>query len=124
LSGRKSPYRRSISVRRVLNSANLSELATEVAEKLGNAKRFAEIHAKLQSIKKIEAAPLYEIIVDHELDDVAEIFGRLNTAGTTIRESDIVVALVAAKQQGWIRQKFDPFLKDLESKGFEGGKPI
>ena len=24
-----------------------------------------------------------------------------------------------AKQQGWIRQKFDPFLKDLELKGFE-----
>ena len=31
----------------------------------------------------------------------------------------IIVALVAAKQQGWIRQKFNPFLKDLELKGFE-----
>lgn len=108
-----------LSVRRVLNSANLSELASEVAEKLGGIKRFAEIHEKLQSIKKIEAAPLYEIIVDHELEDVAEIFGRLNTAGTKIRESDIIVALIASKQQGWIRQKFDPFLRDLESKGFE-----
>jgi hypothetical protein len=108
-----------LSVRRVLNSANLSELAADLAEKLGNAKRFAEIHEKLQSIKKIETAPLYEIIVEHELEDVAEIFARLNTAGTKIRESDIIVALVAAKQQGWIRQKFDPFLKDLESKGFE-----
>lgn len=108
-----------LSVRRVLNSANLSELAVEIAETLGDTKRFAEIHEKLQSIKTIESAPLYEIIVDHELEDVAEIFGRLNTAGTKIRESDIVVALVAAKQQGWIRQKFDPFLKDLEVKGFE-----
>ncbi len=107
-----------LSVRRVLNSHNLSELAAEVAEKLG-AKRFAEVHEKLQSIKKIETAGLYEIIVDHELEDVAEIFARLNTAGTKIRESNIVVALVAAKQQGWIRQKFDPFLKDLELKGFE-----
>lgn len=50
---------------------------------------------------------------------MAEIFGRLNTAGTKIRESDIIIALVAAKQQGWIRQKFDPFLRDLELKGFE-----
>jgi hypothetical protein len=57
--------------------------------------------------------------VDHELEDVAEIFSRLNTAGTKIRESDIVIALVAAKQQGWIRKKFNPFLKDLELKGFE-----
>jgi hypothetical protein len=121
--GLMNPVRRKsnewLSVRRVLNSASLSELAAEAAEKLGNAKRFAEIHEKLQSIKKIEAAPLYEIIVDHELEDVAEIFARLNTAGTKIRESDIVVALVAAKQQGWVRQKFDPFLKDLELKGFE-----
>ncbi len=108
-----------VSVRRVLNSVNLSELAIEVSEKLGDSKRFAEIHEKLQSIRRIEAAQLYEIIVDHELEDVAEIFGRLNTAGTKIRESDIVIALVAAKQQGWIRQKFDPFLKDLELKGFE-----
>jgi hypothetical protein len=26
---------------------------------------------------------------------------------------------VAAKQQGWIREKFDPFLRDLELKGFD-----
>jgi hypothetical protein len=108
-----------LSVRSVLHSANLSELALQVSEKLGSSNRFAEIHEKLQSIKTIENAQLYEIIVDHELEDVAEIFGRLNTAGTKIRESDIVVALVAAKQQGWIRQKFDPFLKDLYQKGFE-----
>lgn len=108
-----------VSVRRILNSKNLSELAMAVASKLGDQGRFAEVHEKLQSIKRIESVPLYEIIVDHELEDVAEIFGRLNTAGTKIRESDIVIALVAAKQQGWIRQKFDPFLKDLELKGFE-----
>src|SRR5205807_8451110 len=50
---------------------------------------------------------------------VAEIFKRLNAAGTRIRESDIIIALVAAKQKGWIREKFNQFLKDLESKGFE-----
>lgn len=121
--GLPNPVRRKsnewLSVRSVLHSTNLSELAMQVSEKLGDSKRFAEVHEKLQSIRTIENAQLYEIIVDHELEDVAEIFGRLNTAGTKIRESDIVVALVAAKQQGWIRQKFDPFLKDLELKGFE-----
>jgi hypothetical protein len=121
--GLPNPVRRKsnewLSVRRILNSTNLSEVAMEVCENLGDSKRFAEIHEKLQSIKQIESSQLYEIIVDHELEDVAEIFGRLNTAGTKIRESDIIIALVAAKQQGWIRQKFDPFLKDLELKGFE-----
>src|SRR5262249_49982111 len=108
-----------VSVREILKSKNLSELAMQVATKLGDQGRFAEIHEKLQSIKKIESVPLYEIIVDHELEDVAEIFARLNTAGTKIRESDIVIALIAAKQRGWIREKFDPFLKDLDLKGFE-----
>jgi hypothetical protein len=121
--GLANPVRRKsnewVSVRNVLHSTNLSELALQIADKLGDSKRFAEIHEKLQSIRRIETSQLYEIIVDHELEDVAEIFGRLNTAGTKIRESDIVVALVAAKQQGWIRQKFDPFLKDLALKGFE-----
>jgi hypothetical protein len=86
---------------------------------LGDRERFAEVHEKLQSVKRIEKTPLYEIIVDHELEDVAEIFARLNTAGTKIRESDIILALVAAKQEGWVRQKFDPFLKDLALKGFD-----
>jgi hypothetical protein len=121
--GLTNPVRRKsnewLPVRNVLHSPNLSELALHVSEKLGDTKRFAEVHEKLQSIRKIENAQIYEIIIDHELEDVAEIFGRLNTAGTKIRESDIVVALMAAKQQGWIRLKFDPFLKDLELKGFE-----
>jgi hypothetical protein len=121
--GLVNPIRRKssewVSVRSVLGAPNLSELALQLSEKLGDPKRFAEVHEKLQSIRRIETAQLYEIIVDHELEDVAEIFGRLNTAGTKIRESDIVVALVAAKQQGWVRQKFDPFLKDLASSGFE-----
>jgi len=108
-----------ISVRRILSCDNLTELAMEVGARLADPSRFADVHEKLQSIKKIGAAQLYEIIVDHELEDVAEIFARLNTAGTKIRESDIVIALVAAKQQGWIRNKFDPFLKDVESDGFE-----
>ena len=108
-----------LSVRRILNSTNLSELAIEVCGKLNNPKRFTEIHEKVQSVKRIETTQPYEIIVDHELEDVAGIFGRLNTAGTKIRESDIIIALVAAKQRGWIRERFDPFPKDLELKGFE-----
>jgi len=108
-----------LSVRSILASADLTGLAVKVSEKLGDSRRFAEIHEKLQSIRKIGDTQLYEIIVDHELEDVAEIFRRLNTAGTKIRESDIVVALVASKQKGWIRERFNPFLKQLEVMGFE-----
>jgi hypothetical protein len=121
--GLPNPVRRKsnewVSVRKILSSSSLGEFAMEICNRLGDEKRFVEIHDKLQSVQKIAAAPIYEIIVDHELEDVAEIFARLNTAGTKIRESDIIIALVAAKQQGWIREKFDPFLKDLEQSGFD-----
>jgi hypothetical protein len=106
-----------ISVRRALAHDNLSKLAEEISGSTGYG--FAEVHEKLQSLKKIENYPLYEIIIDHELEDVAEIFTRMNMAGVKIRESDIVIALVAAKQQGWVRDEFNPFLKELEDKGFE-----
>lgn len=123
--GLPNPVRRRslewISVRKILtlDDVGLSRLAQDIATKMGDVNKFSEIHAKLQSIKKIEDFKIYEIIVDHELEDVAEIFNRLNSAGTRIRESDIIRALIAAKQPGWARAEFDPFIRDLADKGFD-----
>jgi len=108
-----------ISVRDILckDDGEVSKLAEEIAKK--TCQEFSEVHGKLQSIKKLESYPLYEIIIDHEVEDVAEIFTRLNMAGVKVRESDVIIALVAAKQEGWVREEFNPFLKSLEEKGFE-----
>jgi hypothetical protein len=106
-----------VSVRNVLASPNLSELAEQISKREG-CPGFATVHETLQSIKKIESFPIFEIIIDHDLEDVAEIFSRLNTAGTKIKESDVIIALVAAKQEGWVREEFNQFLKDLDDKGF------
>ncbi len=108
-----------ISVREVLSCDDvaLSKLAKEIADKIGQ--DFVEVHGKLQSIKKIERYPLYQIIIDHDVEDVAEIFTRLNMAGVKVRESDVYIALVAARSQGWVREEFTPFLEDLEEKGFK-----
>jgi hypothetical protein len=106
-----------ISIRSILTSKNLSEFAENISKRVGE--NFSEVHEKLQSIKKIENYPLYAIIIDHEIEDVAEIFTRLNMAGVKVRESDVIIALAAAKQQGWVREEFNPFLKNLEEKGFE-----
>lgn len=107
-----------VSVRTILHSESLSKLAKDMSEQLKD-QDFALVHEKLQSVKKIEDFPLFEIIIDHELEDVAEIFSRLNTAGTKIKESDVIIALVASKQIGWVREQFDPFLKDLAEKGLD-----
>ncbi len=119
--GLPNPIRRKssewISVRDILTSDNMSRLAQEVCKQ--TEQEFGEVHEKLQSLRKIDDYPLYEIIIDHEIEDVAEIFTRLNMAGVKIRESDVIIALVAAKQEGWVRKEFNPFLKNLEEKGFE-----
>jgi len=107
-----------VSVRSILSSGNLSELAQELGKKV-TTMEFAALHERLQSVRKLEKFPMYEIVIDHDPEDVAEIFSRLNTAGTKIRESDVIIALVASKQLGWVRENFNPFLKGLADKGFE-----
>jgi|GEM_PF-6089786 len=39
--------------------------------------------------------------------------------GVKVRESDVILAMVAAKQKGWVREHFNPFLGHLEDKGYE-----
>lgn len=106
-----------ISVRDILTCENLSKLTEEIAKKIGQ--DFSEVHEKFQSLRNIEKYPLYEIIIDHEVEDVAEIFTRLNMAGVKVRESDVIIALIAAKQEGWVRKEFNPYLKNLVENGFE-----
>jgi len=119
--GLPNPIRRNspewVSVRRILTCEDLLQLAKELSSKINQT--FDEVYEKLHSVKRIENYPIYEIIIDHEVEDVAEIFTRLNMGGVKIRESDVMLALVAAKQEGWIREEFNPFLNDLEAKGFE-----
>lgn len=107
-----------VSVRKILSSTNLSGLASELCAKLPAA-TFDSMHESLQSVRKIESFPIFEIIIDHDLEDVAEIFNRLNSAGTKIRESDVIIALVASRQKGWVRTEFDAYLRDLSAKGYD-----
>lgn len=111
-----------VSVREILTCENLSELAKEISNQLNQ--DFSEVHEKLQLLKRIENYSLYEIIVDHEPEEAAKIFTRLNKAGEKLSKSDEIHALVAAKQKGWERDNFTPFLNDLKEKGFKIGRSI
>lgn len=107
-----------ISVREVLTSNDLSKLAQHINMNI-KSDDFTSVYEKLQSVRRIRDFQILEIIINHDLEDVAEIFKRLNTAGTKIRESDVIIALVASKQEGWVRREFDPYLKDLYALGYE-----
>jgi hypothetical protein len=57
--------------------------------------------------------------VDNELEDVVEIFSRLNSRGTRVTEADIYLGIVAAKAPGWVRREYLPFVESLHDAGFE-----
>ena len=78
-----------------------------------------EVYARLDRVRKIREKDLVSITVEHELEDVVEIFARLNSRGTRVTEADIYLGVVAARSPGWVRDEFLPFLNVLKDAGFD-----
>jgi hypothetical protein len=74
---------------------------------------------RLRAIWAIRDRPVALSEVHHEVEDVTEIFTRLNQQGTAVVESDVSLAVAAGMRPGWIREEFLPFLKNLSESGFE-----
>lgn len=74
-----------------------------------------EVRTRLERICRIREREIVGITVDHDLEEVVEIFARLNGKGTRVREADIYLGIVATRSPGWVRQHFMPFLDKLES---------
>lgn len=77
-----------------------------------------EVYARLDRVRKIREKDILSVTVNHELEDVVEIFSRLNSRGTRVTEADIYLGVVASKNPGWVRDEFLPFLNDLADTGF------
>lgn len=78
-----------------------------------------EVYTRLDRIRKIRDKDLVAVTIDHELEDVVEIFSRLNSRGTRVTEADIYLGVVAAKNPGWVRDTFLPFHRNLSESGFD-----
>lgn len=78
-----------------------------------------EVYTRLDRVRKIREKDLVAITVEHELEDVVEIFARLNSKGTRVTEADIYLGVVAARSPGWVRDEFLPFLNLLKDAGFD-----
>jgi hypothetical protein len=97
----------------------LQALAKEIkADGLCNGMDAMEVYTRLDRVRKIRDREIVAISVDHELEEVVEIFARLNSKGTRVKESDIYLGIVAARAPGWVRDQFMPFLDKLEQQGF------
>jgi hypothetical protein len=97
----------------------LQALAKEIkSDGLCNGMDAMEVKTRLERVCRIRGREIIVITVDHDLEEVVEIFARLNSTGTRVKEADIYLGVVAARAPGWVRQHFMPFLANLEALGF------
>lgn len=125
---RKSKGDRYISLNRLLgldtstraaDQKALSDLAREIkAQGLCDGMDAMEVYARLDRVRKIREKDILSVTVNHELEDVVEIFSRLNSKGTRVTEADIYLGVVASKNPGWVRDQFLPFLNIVTDFGF------
>lgn len=78
-----------------------------------------EVYTRLDRIRKIRDRDIVTVTIDHELEDVVEIFSRLNSRGTRVTEADIYLGIVAARSPGWVRGTFLPYRNTLADAGFD-----
>lgn len=98
----------------------LQDLARQIKiEGLCDGMDAMEVYTRLDRIRKIRDKDLVAVTVDHELEDVVEIFSRLNSRGTRVTEADIYLGVVAARNPGWVRDTFLPYLRSLREYGFD-----
>jgi hypothetical protein len=111
-----------ISVREVL-SADDDQLAEMIQDLLNQLElpggKFGMLWTRLDAVRKIRDVTVPIITVMLGLEDVTEIFARVNSAGTKVKEADIVLALVATQNPGWTREEFLPFLREVDEAGFD-----
>jgi hypothetical protein len=98
----------------------LTDLAREIkAQGLCDGMDAMEVFTRLDRVRKIREKEIVAVTVDHELEDVVEIFSRLNSRGTRVTEADIYLGVVAARNPTWVRDSFLPHLKTLAEAGFD-----
>lgn len=116
-----------VGIRRVLGMEKvegLTLLAQEIAAQISNdpaqvMELFGKVHAHLQRLWQIRERDIPIVKISHEVEDVAEIFARLNQEGTRVKEADVILALAAVRNRGWVRKEYLPFLNDLEDRGWD-----
>lgn len=111
-----------VAVRSVLN-ADDDELANIIQKLLEElelpAGQFGKLYTRLDKVRQIRSIELPVVTVTLDLDDVTEVFARLNSAGTKVTEADIALALAASQNPGWAREQFLPFIGVLDDAGFD-----
>ena len=94
-------------------------LIAKLPPKLASSASEETVVKRLSSIRAIRDRSVALSEVHHEIEDVTEIFTRLNQQGTAVVASDVSLAVAAGMRPGWIREEFLPFLRNLAESGFD-----
>ena len=98
----------------------LTDMAREIkTQGLCDGMDAMEVFTRLDRVRKIREKEIVTVTIDHELEDVVEIFSRLNSRGTRVTEADIYLGVVAARNPKWVRDTFLPYLQTLKEAGFD-----
>jgi len=109
-----------LDIQKEKDQKTLETLAKEIKlEGLCDGMDAMEVYTRLDRVRKIRDKDVVTIAVDQELEDVVEIFSRLNSRGTRVTEADIYLGVVAARAPGWVRTTFLTYLKSLADAGFD-----
>lgn len=106
------------SLREYVTSTARALVAT-LPPKLASSISEETVSKRLTSIWGIRERVVAMSEVHHEIEDVTEIFTRLNQQGTAVVASDVSLAVAAGMRPGWIREEFLPFLRNLAESGFD-----
>lgn len=119
--GRRRGESISLPVTAILTKTTQDEVEALISEALDATK--TPVHSQARSSLYEKAMQVWNTrlctlpIVDVAVQDpmeVAEIYQRLNTLGTRIRETDTQLAFIAVKNPGWVKSVFRGFIIDLE----------
>jgi len=98
----------------------LKDLARRIKEQgLCESMDIPDVYTELYRICQLRNIDVVTITDGHELEEVVEIFSRLNSKGTRVTEADIYLGIVAARNPGWVRDTFLPYLAQLKDAGFD-----
>lgn len=115
--------KRYIPLRTILSTEGFNSLAKQLID--GGSAFTADVDKvadRLQMVAtnlKRSELPVVEVDDHVGLEEIAEIFRRLNSTGTRPPQSDIYLGVVASKNPGWVNQNFRKFRDELDDGGFD-----
>lgn len=79
---------------------------------------FSQTFTLIKQVWEIRSRLIPLATVEHELEDVAEIFVRLNKQGVDVKEADQKLALISALHPAWVKKSLLPFDASLRKGGY------